>query len=135
MRVERLAGGMYAVRVVGELALGELLDELLECLRTLATTPADHVVIDLADVGYLDSLGVGLLVQARDLLASAELHLAGATHPAVARLLQVTGLVELFRIHPAPRPPSPRSAAQPAAVAWCRCAGRTPGEDGALVVT
>jgi anti-anti-sigma factor len=73
-------------------------DELHARVRTeLTEVPAGQVVLDLADVTFIDSTGVRLLLKAKD---EAERH--GTTfvlrglRPQAQRLLEVTGLTEHF---------------------------------------
>ena len=59
------------------------------------------VVVDLAQVGFLDSTGLGELVAAHKALAASggRLHLVVA-HDRVGRLLRITGLADVLVVHP-----------------------------------
>lgn len=58
------------------------------------------VVADLAQVGFLDSTGLGELVAAHKTLAASggRLHLVVA-HERVGRLLRITGLADVLAVH------------------------------------
>jgi anti-sigma B factor antagonist len=73
-------------------ALRDGLTELLEA--------GTSVVVDLTDVGFLDSTGLGALVAARTTAAEhgASLPLV-CTHQRILKLFTITGLDGVFRIH------------------------------------
>jgi anti-sigma B factor antagonist len=59
------------------------------------------VIVDLTDVGFLDSSGLSVLVEVHQHLASngqSELRLV-VTRPTTRRLLEATGLLEVFDVH------------------------------------
>ncbi|GGT05811.1 STAS domain-containing protein [Nonomuraea spiralis] len=60
----------------------------------------EHLIIDVSRLAFLDSSGLSVLLAAATLARAhgADVHLAGL-RPSVARLLQITGTVELVRIH------------------------------------
>ena len=60
-----------------------------------------HLVIDLSEVSFLDSSGLGALVAARRKARAFKGSLVlVATHPTVLRLLRVTALDRVFAVHP-----------------------------------
>jgi anti-sigma B factor antagonist len=73
-----------------------------ERLNELADGGARHLVVDLARVSFLDSIGLGVLVAAyrrwRDRDPPGSLRLAGASDP-VARVLALTGLLGILPVH------------------------------------
>ena len=78
-------------------------DRIREAVETLREQGIQRLVFDLMDVTFLDSSGVGVLVEEyRVLLKEQEghqsLHIA-ATDPTVLRVLQLTGLDKVFLIH------------------------------------
>ncbi len=91
-------GAVPVVAVSGEVdvysapALRDGLTELLES--------GTSVVVDLTDVGFLDSTGLGALVAARTTAAEhhASLPLV-CTHQRILKLFTITGLDGVFRIH------------------------------------
>ncbi len=91
-------GAVPVVGVSGEVdvyaapALREGLTELLNSGRS--------VVVDLTDVGFLDSTGLGALVAARTTASEngATLPLV-CTHQRILKLFTITGLDGVFKIH------------------------------------
>jgi anti-sigma B factor antagonist len=60
------------------------------------------VIIDLTDVAFLDSSGLSVLVEVHQHLANdgvSTLRLV-VTRPTMHRLLEATGLIEVFDVHP-----------------------------------
>ncbi|HET6876057.1 MAG TPA: STAS domain-containing protein [Jatrophihabitans sp.] len=105
MRVElsvsrQSVGGYPVVAVSGEVdvySAPALKDSLTELMQSGVST----VVVDLTDVAFLDSTGLGALVEARS--ATTE---AGGSLPLVCsqerilKLFTITGLDGVFSIHP-----------------------------------
>ena len=93
-------GGVPVVAVSGEVDVYSA-PALKEALAELLGTGATTVVVDLSGVGFLDSTGLGALVEARS--ATTE---AGGTLPLVCsqqrilKLFTITGLDGVFAIHP-----------------------------------
>ena len=86
------------VHVAGEVDIHNT-ESLQLCLaRELAEHPKG-LVVDLLDVRFLGSAGLHVLLEARD-QAAFELHLVAFGSP-VPRVLQISGLNQLFRVHPA----------------------------------
>ena len=98
LSVQHPAVGVCVVAVAGELDMltAPLLDA---CVREqLATVPTD-LILDLEAVRFLGSCGLSCLLRARELVqqtTGVRLSLAGLVTRAVARLLEVTGLLEQF---------------------------------------
>jgi anti-sigma B factor antagonist len=91
-------GAVPVVGVSGEVdvyAAPELRERLTEILAD-----GRSVVVDLTDVGFLDSTGLGALVAARTTAAErgAELPLV-CTHQRILKLFTITGLDGVFTIH------------------------------------
>ncbi len=93
-------GGFPVVAVSGEVdvySAPALKDSLTELLQSGVVT----VIVDLSDVAFLDSTGLGALVEARS--ATTE---AGGSLPLVCsqerilKLFAITGLDGVFTIHP-----------------------------------
>jgi anti-sigma B factor antagonist len=68
---------------------------LRNAIASLRSEATDEVVVDLSDLTYIDSVGIGLLVASRRRL-DAEGRSFSVRNPApqVLRLLEITGLVE-----------------------------------------
>lgn len=63
MEIEiRNKGEVKVIKLTGRLTLGVAVDSLRGTFDDLAGTGANQYVLDLADVGMLDSSGIGLLV-------------------------------------------------------------------------
>jgi anti-sigma B factor antagonist len=91
-------GDFSVVSVFGEIDLATE-PQLREALEPLLSQPNPQVVLDLTNVDFCDSTGVTLLVRSRRRLGpSGRLLLVGA-QPPVERLLQITGLDQLFRMY------------------------------------
>jgi anti-sigma B factor antagonist len=73
--------------------------ELHDHLGKLLQDSPELLVVDLADVSFIDSTGLGVLVGAvRDVRAGGgDLRLV-VTQPQIIRLLEITGLDEVFNI-------------------------------------
>jgi anti-sigma B factor antagonist len=88
------------VHLEGELDLATA-PALAEALNGLDAS-GGPVVVDLTDVGFLDSSGLSTLLQARQRLADdgrgAELRLV-VTRPSILRVLDVTGLADVFAVY------------------------------------
>jgi anti-sigma B factor antagonist len=89
------------VRVAGELdsLTAPLLDRHLQ--RHLHES-GGHLVLDLSEVTFLSAAGLTSLVTAGETATRCEvqLHITGADHRAVARLLEITTLRGTLDIHP-----------------------------------
>jgi anti-sigma B factor antagonist len=95
---EAFAGrdGEVVVRVRGEIDMAAA-PVFRERLTAVIESNGDDVVIDLADVSFMDSSGLVVLVEAHQKLESASRKLLIARpSPAVTRVLEVTGLDRLF---------------------------------------
>lgn len=74
---------------------------LAEGLNNLIEAGTKAVIVDLTEVGFLDSTGLGVLVAARTAAADAGLALPIACdHERVLKLFKITGLDAVFQIHP-----------------------------------
>jgi anti-sigma B factor antagonist len=95
-----LSGGHRVVTVTGEIdiATGPVLREQL---LALVDDGDSDIVIDLGQVPFLDSSGLGVLVAAykRARSAGGQLRLAGC-RPAVETIFQITALDRAFPIYP-----------------------------------
>lgn len=70
-----------------------------ESMRQATAQPGSPVILDMENVGFLDSSGLGALVAVMKLLGEERpLHLA-ALRPAVARVLRLTRMDSVFTLH------------------------------------
>jgi len=75
------------------------LDLLQKELTEAAQGDAETVVVDLQDVTYIDSMGLGILVGAHKRLKAADRALVlRVANPEMIKLLALTGLDQLFAI-------------------------------------
>lgn len=87
--------GTCVIRASGELDLAVAEDLVLVALEGLGTAPAVH--IDLTEVSFIDSTGLGALLRIRNEATAAGKALRLQGVPAVLdRLLQITGLTDAF---------------------------------------
>jgi anti-sigma B factor antagonist len=96
--VEQLADATV-VHVVGEVDLAtapKLRDVLIE---VLGATPTTHLVVDLCEVGFVDSTGIGVMVGAhKRVMASGGRFSAVVTTPGVRKVLKTTGLMQAWHV-------------------------------------
>ena len=84
--------------------------EFKEGVRSLADEGGNPVILDLSQVQFLDSSGLGAVVAVMKLLApDRRLELSGLTPP-VAKVLRLTRMDSILTIHPAPAPDLKASA-------------------------
>jgi anti-sigma B factor antagonist len=94
-------GEWAVVAVSGEVDL-DTAPALRECLSELTAGDVRHVLVDLRQVSFLDSIGLGVLLSAYQRLRGAEP--AGSlrlicTNQRVVKLFAITGLLRLFPMH------------------------------------
>ena len=96
---EQLDNGTPVVRVMGEVDLATA-PALEEALLGVCDDRMGAVIVDLTGCTFLDSSGIRALLGTRDRLERSNRRLALAlSTPAVLRVLQITGLDELFEIY------------------------------------
>lgn len=99
--IDQSVPGVRVVYVAGELDLltTPLLDQRM---RGQIDVGGGHVVVDLSEVTFLGAAGLTSLSSALEAAArrDVQLHLTGADHRAVARPLQIVGLLETLDSHP-----------------------------------
>ena len=88
------------VHLAGDITLTHL-DELHDALQQIIECHPTKVVLDLADLAFINSLGLGVLIEFRQGLAQCggDLAMACASEH-IADILRKTRLVELFPLHP-----------------------------------
>jgi len=96
----RSVGDITVIDVSGRITLGEGNVILREMVRELADKGQRNVVLNLAEVQYVDSSGIGELVKTHTTLRNQGGHLKLANlHKRVHDLLQMTRLASVFDIH------------------------------------
>lgn len=97
---QQTVGGCAVLAVRGEVDVYSA-PALHAGLSTLLESGAKPVVVDLTEVGFLDSTGLGVLVAARTAAADAGRALPIACdHERILKLFKITGLDGVFEIHP-----------------------------------
>ena len=98
--LERLPGS-NANRLVTRLSGKLSIETVHNFIQTLRPEPSAHLILDMSGVSFLDSAGVGALVQlfVHRRSAGKSFALAGLTQQGSA-VIQVAGLTKLLPIHP-----------------------------------
>ena len=96
----RQVGDVTVIDVSGKITLGEGSSTLRDALRELVKNNHKDILLNLKDVSYIDSSGIGELVSAFTTITNVggRLKLLGLTHR-VKDLLQITKLYTVFVIH------------------------------------
>jgi anti-sigma B factor antagonist len=90
--------GAVLVRLGGELDVYNA-GIVREALVDAARRTSERVVIDLEEVGFVDSTLLGVLVESRTYLANRRAFLLASPGMAVRRALEVSGLDRHFEVH------------------------------------
>ena len=95
----RQVGDVTVVDVSGRITLGEGSSNLRDGIRDLVTKGSKKILLNLAEVSYIDSSGIGELVSGFTSVANAggHLKLIGLTKR-VKDLLQITKLYTVFEV-------------------------------------
>ena len=96
----RQVGDVTVVDVAGRITLGEGSSILRDSMRDLVSKGQKKVLLNLSDVNYIDSSGIGELVSGFTTITNAggQLKLLGLTNR-VKDLLQITKLYTVFDVH------------------------------------
>ena len=96
----RQVGDVTVIDVAGRITLGEGSSTLRDALRDLVKQDRKKILLNLKDVTYIDSSGIGELVSAYTTITNqgGHLKLLGLTHR-VKDLLQITKLYTVFDVH------------------------------------
>ena len=95
--VERRDGAVV-VHLTGELDLYNA-PAVRETLLSLADEEPDRLVVDLADVEFIDSTALGVLIEARTKLSNRRAFLLASPGLETHRALQVSGLDKHLAVH------------------------------------
>jgi anti-sigma B factor antagonist len=92
------ANGSVRVAVRGEIDIASS-DELRSALLALSEQGVRDVTVDLADLAFIDSTGLGALIRVLKHYRQqgGDLKLANPTRP-VAKVLEITNLTKLFKL-------------------------------------
>jgi anti-sigma B factor antagonist len=96
----RQVGDVTVIDVAGRITLGEGASTLRDSLRDLVKKDQKKILLNMKDVTYIDSSGIGELVSAYTSITNlgGHLKLLGLTHR-VKDLLQITKLYTVFDVH------------------------------------
>ena len=96
----RQVGDVSVVDVAGRITLGEGSSALRDTLREMVTRNQKKILLNLGDVSYIDSSGIGELVSGFTTVANSggTLKLLNLTKR-VKDLLQITKLYTVFEVH------------------------------------
>ena len=91
-------GGIPVLRVRGEIDVASA-PQFRAPVLDLMSQPSDTLIVDMSDVTFIDSTGLGVLLDAekRSRAAGKSLRLV-VTQPHVRRLLELTGLDEVLNV-------------------------------------
>jgi anti-sigma B factor antagonist len=97
IQTTRLESDVTIIAVSGKLDLASL-DQLDTTIRDAERSPANWIVVDLDDLRFLDSTGLGLLLEARrrSMDGGTGLRFVPPRHEQVRRFLSLTDTTELF---------------------------------------
>ena len=98
--ITRQVGDVTVIDVAGRITLGEGSSTLRDALRDLVKENHKNILLNLREVTYIDSSGIGELVSAFTSITNqgGHLKLLGLTHR-VKDLLQITKLYTVFDVH------------------------------------
>jgi len=96
----RQVGDVTAIDVSGRITLGEGSAALREALRDLVSKGQKKILLNLGDVSYIDSSGIGELVSGFTTVTNSGGHLKLLNlNKRVKDLLQITKLYTVFEVH------------------------------------
>lgn len=98
--VEKDTNGVTVLSLSGRVTLGDESGQLRNTIKQLLAQGKKRLVLDLTDVSYVDSAGLGTLVAAYTSARNegGEVRLAGITKN-FSELLNVTKLLTVFNVH------------------------------------
>lgn len=92
--------GVSVVTVSGEVDVATA-PAVRDCLDVVIERDDGMVVVDLLGVTFIDSTGLGVLIGARKRCADEDRELrVVVSEPRILKVFEITGLTELFTIHP-----------------------------------
>ena len=96
----RQVGDVAVIDATGRMTLGEGSSDFRDKIKELTAAGNKKILVNLADVNYIDSSGIGELVSAYTTITNTggHLKLLGLTHR-VKDLLQITKLYTVFDVH------------------------------------
>ena len=100
MKIDRYESGpVTVVRMAGVIKLGESARQFSEYLQDLLETQTNSVLVDMSEIDYVDSTGLGELVGYLQRFAAQGRRLALLRpHTRIVNLLRLTKLDEIFQV-------------------------------------
>lgn len=97
---ERVEPDIVVVRLIGRLTLGKDSEDCESQLNEMISQKQKRIVLDLTELNYMDSTGLGIVATSSGRLrqAGGELRLAGVKGP-VLKLFKITGVMKIFKIY------------------------------------
>ena len=96
---DRSAGDFHVLELAGDIDIESARELRAHIVERLADS-SPRVVVDLTDVAFMDSSGLGALVGGWQLTREGgEFRIAGAS-PVVQRVLTITGMEQVFQLYP-----------------------------------
>ena len=96
----RQVGDVTVIDVAGRITLGEGSSALREAMKDLVTKGQKKILLNLGDVSYIDSSGIGELVSGFTTVTNSGGNLKLLNlHKRVKDLLQITKLYTVFEVH------------------------------------
>jgi len=98
--VEKEVGGITVLKLSGRITLGDESSKLRSRIRDILSQGAAHLVLDLAEVAYIDSAGLGTLVAGYTTARNqgGNMKLANLTKK-FSEQLNITKLVTVFDVY------------------------------------
>ena len=98
--VEKLMGGIIVLDMRGRITLGRETETLRSKIKQLIDAGSRRLILDLGEITYIDSVGLGTLVASLTSVRKQGGDLKLLRLPqGVHQLLQITRLVTVFEIH------------------------------------
>jgi len=96
----RLNGDTAVIELSGRITMGEIIEEFRALWSQAMEAGAKHIVVNMAQVTFLDSSGIGMMIRCHSAITQVggKLRLAGATG-AVRQAFKVTRLDNIFEFH------------------------------------
>ena len=101
MKIEtRTVGDVHVLDISGKITLGEGTMAVRNTVRDLLKAGNKKIILNLAEVNYVDSSGIGELVSAFTMVTNqgGKLILLNL-HPKIRELLQITKLLSVFQVY------------------------------------
>jgi anti-sigma B factor antagonist len=98
--VQRKTGSVVILDLAGKVILGEPANQLLETTKALVSQGERNLLFNLADVSYLDSAGLGIVVKCYKAATEKQgrIKLLGVPQN-IRDLLRITKLQSFFELH------------------------------------